>query len=54
MRIDNGFCDGDVIGRGDLDVLTIALDESNLVAVAFYHRGIISEAVVIRLTVRSF
>ena len=45
------FCDLHVVGRGDLDVLTVALDECDVVPVAFHDGGIVGEAVVVWLLV---
>ena len=41
----------EIEGRGDLDVLAVALHEGDLVAIRFHHRGVIRKAVVIRLAV---
>ena len=53
MTIDNGLGDDDVVGGGDLDVLTVPLHECDVVAITLHHRGIVRKAVVIRLTVGS-
>ena len=51
MRGENGFGDGDVVGCGDLDVLAIALDKGNLVAVTLHDGSIVGKAVVVGLTI---
>ena len=39
LSIKNGFRHDEVVGRGDLDVLAVALDECNLMAIALHDRG---------------
>ena len=46
-----GFGDGKVEGRCDFDVLAVALDKGDGVAVGFHHRGIVGKQLAVRLTV---
>ena len=47
------FSNLEVIGCGNLDVLAVALDKGDLMAVALHNGGIVGETVVVRLSVRS-
>ena len=53
LQFTEGFGHNDVVRRGDLDILAVTLDEGDGVAVRLYHRGIIREAVIVELAIRS-
>ncbi len=46
--------DDEVVGGGNLDVLAVALDEGDGVAVALHYRGVVGEGVAVRLSVGGF